>query len=52
MIGHQLNQDNTQNGLTFHYYNFMRVKRGGDQQFIQAVHDKNLVNSAFESLGA
>ena len=52
MIGHQINQDLQQNGLTFHYYNFMRVKRGEDRTFVQAVHEKNLFNTAIVSLGA
>ena len=29
MIGHQLNQDLKANGVTFHYYNFMRLKQPG-----------------------
>lgn len=54
MIGHQINQDLTANGVTFHYYNFMRPKKPGtpDRVFPEAVQDKNLLSTAIENLGA
>ena len=54
MIGHQINQDLTANGVTFHYYNFMRPKKPGtpDRVFPKAVQDKNLLSTAIENLGA
>ena len=53
MIGHQVNQDLKGNGVTFHYYNFMRVKKPGtpDRVFPSANEDKNIVSTAIESLG-
>lgn len=54
MIGHNINQDLQQNGITFHYYNFMRAKRFGhkDRDFIAPKENKNLLSSAIESFGA
>ena len=53
MIGHQVNQDLKSNGVTFHYYNFMRIKKGSkpDRDFPNAVENKNIISTAIESLG-
>lgn len=53
MIGHQVNQDLKSNGVTFHYYNFMRIKKGSkpDRDFPNAVESKNIISTAIESLG-
>ena len=54
MIVHQLNQDPKANGVTFHYYNFMRLKKPGspDRIFPKVFEDKNLLSTALENLGA
>ena len=54
MIVHQLNQDPKANSVTFHYYNFMRLKKPGspDRIFPKAVEDKTLLSTAIENLGA
>jgi len=54
MIGHQINQDLAQNGITFHYYNFMRIKNANqpDRVFASARQEKGLTSSFIESFGA
>lgn len=54
MIGHQTNQDLAQNGITFHYYNFMRVKKANqpDRVFAAARQEKGLTSLFIESFGA
>ena len=54
MISHQINQDLQQNGVTFHYYNFMRLKKADqpEREFSAARDEKNLATTIIESFGA